>query len=262
MNPPVLELHDLQIGFRGRRGSCPIAAPISASIAAGELVLLAGVNGAGKTTLLRTIAGLQAPLGGEIRLQGARQAELDARSQARRLALVLTQRPPALALRVHELVALGRSPHLSRWGRLQPADHEAVADALARAGADHLAGRDLSQLSDGERQKVMIARALAQATPLLLLDEPTAHLDLRGRRALLALMRQLAQAEGKALLLSTHELPLALPAADRLWLLDAAGQLAVLTPGSDEAQAKLAEAFGPLDELGLSSAHRQSLASS
>jgi iron complex transport system ATP-binding protein len=179
---------------------------------------------------MRTLAGLQTPLTGTVQLAGQPLTDISTLDLARRMSLVLAERVDMGTMRVGELVALGRAPHTGRFGRLTALDQLRIDQALTLANTQRLADRRLHQLSDGERQTVMLARALAQDTDLILLDEPTAHLDLPNRVEMMRLLRQLTRQTGKAILLSTHELDLALQAADTLWLLDARGQLAVGTP--------------------------------
>lgn len=191
----------------------------------GKLVCLLGPNGAGKSTLLRTLAGMQRPLAGQVFLSGADLHEMEPRALARRLSLVLTERVDVGALCVRSVVALGRYPHTDWTGRLMPADEAIVTQALAAVGATPLADRLVTELSDGERQKVFIARALSQEPLLMLLDEPTAFLDLPRRVEVMSLLHRLARETGQTMLLSTHDLDLALRTADQLWLLPPGGPL-------------------------------------
>lgn len=217
---PVMQLPEgLRIGYTLSGGrERQVACLPELQLLAGELVCLIGPNGAGKSTLLRTMAGLQPPLAGSPLLGGRPLSRLSARERAMGVAVVLTERLSAPDLRVRELVALGRAPYTGWGGGLQPEDEQAVDRALEQVQAQELAARKLHALSDGEYQRVMIARALAQDTPLLLLDEPTAHLDVLHRMEVLRLLRRIARQSGKAVVLSTHELQLALQAADLLWL--------------------------------------------
>ncbi|MBR1631255.1 MAG: ABC transporter ATP-binding protein [Paludibacteraceae bacterium] len=199
----------------------------------GELVCMLGMNGCGKTTLLRTLSGLQNALSGHVRIHGAcvqQQADmpqqqsadlsqLDLQVRAQQIAVVLTDRVDTQNLSVFDVVATGRYPYATWLGKLTNADRDAIQNAIAAVGLQPLTHRYLSDLSDGERQRVMIAKALAQDTPIILLDEPTAHLDLPNRMSMMLLLRQLAHEQNKAVLMSTHELELALQAADKLWLL-------------------------------------------
>lgn len=223
---PLLTAENLVVGYAAK----PVAGPLTLALQPGELVGLLGPNGAGKSTLLRTLAGLQPPLAGRLAVGGADFASLSAGARARQLSIVLTDRVEAGRLTVRELVALGRHPHTGWLGGLSAHDEARVQAALAATETGAFAQRPVSELSDGERQQVLLARALAQDTPVILLDEPTAHLDLPNRVRLLRLLHRLARQTGKAILLSTHELDLALQAADCIWLLPAAGTLHVGTP--------------------------------
>ncbi|GAB3251101.1 ABC transporter ATP-binding protein [Larkinella harenae] len=228
---PLLSAQDLSIGYTSRRHPRQtVAESLSLDLWSSQLVCLLGPNGAGKSTLMRTLAGLQRPLSGHISVIGQNLTDLAAPELAQTLSLVLSERVDAGNLLVRELVALGRTPHTNWLGQLTTADNQKVQHAMEATGTLIFADRRLQQLSDGERQKVMLARALAQDTPLILLDEPTAHLDLPNRVEMMRLLHQLSRKTRKAILLSTHELDLALQAADQLWLLDSRGSLATGTP--------------------------------
>jgi len=220
----VLTADDLAIGYAAPR-SPPrvVAAGVTVALAEGELVCLLGPNGAGKSTLVRTLAGMQPALAGRVLLDGDDVHRMPARQRARRLAVVLTDGLPGGLLTAWDLVALGRYPHTGWSGRLTADDRDAVAAALARVGAADLAHRPLGDLSDGERQKALIARALAQEPRVMILDEVTAFLDLPRRVQVMRLLRRLAHETGRAVLVSTHDLDLALRSADRLWLLPKGG---------------------------------------
>jgi cobalamin transport system ATP-binding protein len=223
----LLTMRDLAVGYAAAR---PIAERLTASLAAGELVCLLGPNGAGKSTLMRTLAAMQPALAGEVRIEGVPLASLTPRDLARRLSVVLTDRVQTWILSAYDLVALGRHPYTDWSGRLTDLDHERVAWALSTVGAEDLAPRPVSELSDGERQKVMLARALAQEPRVMLLDEITAFLDLPRRVDIMGTLRTLAHQSGRALLLSTHDLDLALRTADRIWLLSRGGGFQIGTP--------------------------------
>ncbi|NJO02359.1 MAG: ABC transporter ATP-binding protein [Bacteroidia bacterium] len=186
---------------------------------AGEFICLLGANGSGKSTLLRTIAGVQNPLQGHIRLQNQDMNKLWRTHRAQQLSLVLTEAIHVGNFSVYDLVSLGRYPYTGWMGQLSRRDRDTIDWALQVTDTQRLASRNVYKLSDGERQRVMIARALAQDTPLILLDEPTAHLDLPNRVMVFKLLRQLAREARKAILLSTHELDLALQVSDKLWLI-------------------------------------------
>jgi len=223
---PILEAKGLAIGYRRRgRVVSAVAGGIEAALPAGRFVCLLGPNGAGKSTLIRTLARMQEPLDGEIFLDGTPLHALPARALAKQMSLVLTQRVSVGTMPVLSFVALGRHPYTSWTGRLRQEDEAAVFQALADVGIEALARRPVCELSDGERQKVKIARALAQEPRVMLLDEATAFLDLPHRVELMSLLKRLAHKSGKAVLLSTHDLDLALRSADRLWLLAPGGPL-------------------------------------
>lgn len=210
----------LVIGYRQ-----PISQALDLALRAGELVCLIGANGIGKSTLLRTLAGMQTPLAGQIRVGGQPLASLSDRQRAQQISIVLTERTPPGMVSGWELVALGRHPHTDWMGQLSDDDKNKVRWAVAQVAATELAPRPLVELSDGERQKLWIARALAQETPVMLLDEPTAFLDLPHRVEVMQTLRTLAHQNQQAILLSTHDLEVALRSADRLWLMmpDAVG---------------------------------------
>ena len=196
-----------------------VAGPIDISIDHGELICLLGPNGVGKTTLLRTIAGIQNSLNGTISILQQKLSTVDKKKLAKLLSVVLTEQIGYGNLTSYELISLGRIPYTGWFGNLDQDDKEKISWAIESTNIQHLANKSIHELSDGERQKVMIARALAQDTPVILLDEPTAHLDLPNRIDIVRLLRKLARETGKAIIMSTHELDLALQAADKIWLM-------------------------------------------
>ncbi len=222
----LLEARTLSVGYRqSGPHPRPVVEGVNVEMKRGELICLLGPNGAGKSTLIRTLCGMQAPLAGKVLLAGEPLEKLSAREVARRMSLVLTERVAVGLMPVATLVALGRHPY-TRWrGRLSPEDREAVWHAMTDAGIETLAYRPVCELSDGERQKVMIARALAQEPQVMILDEATAFLDLPRRVELMHLLRRLTRTKRRAILLATHDLDLALRCADRLWLLPLGGPL-------------------------------------
>ncbi|MEO8588870.1 MAG: ABC transporter ATP-binding protein [Flavobacteriales bacterium] len=185
----------------------------------GELVALIGVNGCGKSTLLRTLAGVQPPISGRIVVQDQRLSEMTSIARARAISVVLTGRPQAGLLDVRTLVSLGRQPWTGHLGRLTETDHIAVDRAIEHTGIGAFVERGLHTLSDGEGQKVLVARALAQDTPMVLLDEPTAYLDLVNRVRILRLLRDIAHGLGKAVVFSTHDVQTAFDLCDRFIVL-------------------------------------------
>ena len=184
------------------------------------LTCLIGANGAGKSTLLRTIAGFQLPIEGTVLLGGDDVRTLSPRQRAERMAVVLTDRPDVMCTTVWEMVATGRAPFTGFWGRLSGKDRDIVTHSLCLVGIEHMSDRTVTTLSDGERQKVMIAKALAQQTPIIILDEPTAFLDYPSKVEVMQLLKLIAHEEHKTVLLSTHDLELAVSSADRLWLFE------------------------------------------
>lgn len=227
---PAIELRELTIGYRRRRRVSPVAAGLAATARRGELTVVLGPNGCGKSTLLRTLCGLQPAVDGQVLLDGTDLDRMSPAELARQVAVVLTDRVDAGLLSARELVGLGRIPHLGVTGRLAPDDETIIDSALTTVNAAHLADHPAAELSDGERQRVLTARALAQQPTVLVLDEPTAFLDVPSRAGLVEMLRGLARKHQLAIVLSTHELELALRMADRAWLLDATGALSDATP--------------------------------
>jgi iron complex transport system ATP-binding protein len=236
MSEILLETQNLSIGYKSpHEPARVILSGVSASLHGGELVCLIGPNGAGKSTLLRTLAGLQPVLEGKVLIRMANSAwknvnRMNERELARRLSVVLTERVDVGNLTAYALTALGRYPYTDWVGRLTSADEIVVHWALQAVGADDLAERQVHELSDGERQKVMIARSLAQEPALVILDEPTAFLDLPRRIEIMRALQQLAHTTGRAILLSIHDLDLALRSADVLWLLPPGGPMQIGAP--------------------------------
>jgi iron complex transport system ATP-binding protein len=196
---------------------------LNLQLKAGELVCLIGPNGSGKSTLLRTLTGLQKPLTGNTSIDGKEISKLKQREKALLIALVLTERVNIENATVYNLVSLGRHPHSNWWGDITPNEDKIIREAIEMVHLDHKMHHNINELSDGELQRVMIAKALAQDTPIIMLDEPTAHLDLPNRVEIMLLLHRLAHKTDKAILLSTHELDLALQAADRIWLMSPEG---------------------------------------
>ncbi|MGB0416625.1 MAG: ABC transporter ATP-binding protein [Coraliomargarita sp.] len=230
----------LSIGYENH----VLAKQLEIQLKAGEFVCLLGPNGAGKSTLMRTMAGMQPPLGGRITLQGQSYQDIAPRERAKQVSVVLTEAMPIGMMNARSLVALGRHPYSGWLGGLTQDDRSRIEWALRAVGAEALANRQISELSDGERQKVSIARALAQEAKVMLLDEPTAYLDLPRRVELMIILRDLAHQEAMALLLSTHDLELALNYADQIWLLGENGILHQGTAGELIEAGCFPQAFG------------------
>jgi ABC-type cobalamin/Fe3+-siderophores transport system ATPase subunit len=239
-----LRLHDLAIGYRGRRMTTTVAAGLSAGARRGELTVLLGPNGCGKSTLIRTLCGLQPALSGQVLLDGTDVAGIAPDRLARRVAVVLTDPVDSGLLSARDLATLGRIPYLGITGRLTRDDHRLVEQALAAVEARHLADRPVADLSDGERQRVLTARALAQQPQVLVLDEPTAFLDVPSRNALVKMLRSLAREQNLTIVMSTHDLELALHHADRAWLLDRDGTLVEGTPSELTGSGRVNSVFG------------------
>lgn len=219
MQQALLSTQNLAVGYRQGRHATVLLSGLNLHLAAGQLVALLGQNGAGKSTLLRALTGDEPPLAGTVTVAGHDLATMSPRQQSRAIGLVTTQRVQAGGLTVRELVALGRQPYTGLLGRLSQADHDVVDWAMQQVGIAAKAGSYVAALSDGERQKAMIARALAQHTPLIVLDEPTAFLDAASRIETLQLLASLAHEQGKGILLTTHDISRSLLLTDALWLI-------------------------------------------
>ena len=212
----MIHLKDFSIGF----GSRTLLDKVNTSFGKGELTALIGRNGSGKSTLLRAIAGLNRQYSGDIILDGKNLRSLTPDRLARSLAFVTTERTRIPNLRCEDVVAIGRAPYTNWIGRMQDIDRNIVSDAIRSVGMEGYAGRTMDTMSDGECQRIMIARALAQDTPVMLLDEPTSFLDMPNRYELVSLLRTLAHVNGKCILFSTHELDVALRMCDSIALVD------------------------------------------
>ena len=212
----MIELRNFSIGFGDRM----LLRDVNATIGKGKLTALIGRNGTGKSTLLRAIAGLNRNYSGKIRLDGKDIKSLTPKETARTLAFVTTERTRIANLRCEDVVAIGRAPYTNWIGRMQDADREIVARSLEQVGMSGYALRTMDKMSDGECQRIMIARALAQDTPIILLDEPTSFLDMPNRHELCTLLGRLAHEQGKCILFSTHELDIALSLTDSIALIN------------------------------------------
>lgn len=243
MSNVSISTNSLTIGYRIASGTeYPVQTDLNFSLHTGEMVCMLGPNGCGKSTLLRTLAGLQPALSGEYKIQNSDRPE-------KSVALVLTERLSMDNTTVHDVVAMGRYPYTSFLGGLSEQDERIIAESLEAVGFDLLAlNSSLSPFnahSDGEKQRILIAKALAQQTPIILLDEPTAHLDLPHRILILRLLRQLAHEQGKTVLISTHELDLALALSDRILLMSPAGRgIQLDTPEALKKADAFTSAFG------------------
>ena len=230
MSQETIKIEHLDIGYRDKKGVKTVASDINATIRKGELTCLLGANGVGKSTLLRTLSAFQPKLGGRILIDGKELGQYSDRELSQTIGVVLTEKPSVQNMTVSEMVALGRSPYTDFWGRLTDEDLCIVSDSLSLVGISHLAERLVDTLSDGERQKVMIAKALAQQTPVIFLDEPTAFLDFPSKVEMMLLLRHICREAGKTVFLSTHDLELALQTADIVWLMTRQQPIAIGTP--------------------------------
>lgn len=236
----MIELRGVTIAYRGR----PVVRDVDLEIRAGERVALIGPNGAGKSTLLRAMTGVVRPVAGEVRLDGRLITAFDRAAIARRLAVVPQQAELPFATRVEEVVALGRLPHEDPIRGPRPADRAATAAAIERVGLGHLLGRDARELSLGERQLVLLGLAVAQAAPVLLLDEPTVHLDLRHQVGAMELLVDLNQRDGTAIVAVLHDLGLASMFFERLVLIDRGRLVADGPPAEVLTDERIRDVFG------------------
>jgi iron complex transport system ATP-binding protein len=219
MNDNSIIIKELSTGYPNKNETVTVAKNLSAEIKNGKLTCLLGANGAGKSTLLRTVAGFQPKLSGEILLLGKPIENYSSKELSQTVGVVLTEKPEIRDMTVRELVGLGRNPYTGFWGKLSDEDEKAIDEAIACMKIESFKNRSVHTLSDGERQKTMIAKTLAQATPIILLDEPTAFLDFPSRVEIMRFLLFLAHEKNKTIFLSTHDIELALQTADQLWLL-------------------------------------------
>ncbi|MCQ2095259.1 MAG: ABC transporter ATP-binding protein [Bacteroidaceae bacterium] len=224
-----LSVHDLKAGYRTGSVERVTSSIPDATLRQGTITCLLGPNGAGKSTLLRTLAGFQKPLHGEISLDGKALCSYSRRELSMLLSIVMTDNSHISNLTVAEVAAMGRSPYTGFWGRLSHKDNDIVMRSLGLVGITELAGKKIDEISDGERQKVMIAKALAQETPFIILDEPTSFLYYPDKVQIMKLLHSMAHEMGKCVLLSTHAVEIALQIADCIWFIDE-GKLITGTP--------------------------------
>lgn len=233
MNETVI-LTDLTIGYQTKQQRTVVAEHLNGAIMSGELTCLLGRNGIGKSTLLRTLSAFQPSLHGDILLSANTPSptpvnQLTDKQLSKLIGVVLTEKPDVRNMTIEELVSMGRSPYTGFWGTLSKDDRRIVDEAIGLVGIESLRGRYVHTLSDGERQKVMIAKALAQQTPVIYLDEPTAFLDFPSKVEVMQLLHRLAHEQQKTIFLSTHDVELSLQIADCIWLMEP-GILSIGTP--------------------------------
>lgn len=215
-NKIILQASQISIGYSHKKESTIVSSNIDITLEKGKLTALIGANGIGKSTLLRTITGIQKPLSGTVSLNGKNIHELDALTLAQNLSVVLTEKLPPSNLTVFELIALGRQPYTNWIGKLTDEDIVKVNEAMELTQISHLAAKKHYEISDGQLQKVLVARALAQDTSLIILDEPTTHLDLLHKVALFKLLKKLTQETQKCILFSTHDIDMAIQLSDEM----------------------------------------------
>ncbi|MBR4793040.1 MAG: ABC transporter ATP-binding protein [Bacteroidaceae bacterium] len=230
MKQPTIQIESLSTGYRSKNNVTIVAHDINATIHGGELTCLLGPNGAGKSTLLRTLSAFLPPVKGNITIMGRNLRDYSDRELSKTIGVVLTEKTDLRNMTVEDLIGLGRSPYTGFWGTLHQHDRDIVAKAIEMVGIEPLKDRMIHTLSDGERQKVMIAKALAQETPVIFLDEPTAFLDFPSKVEIMQLLHTLSRTTGKTIFLSTHDLELALQIADTIWLMDRQKGVMIGTP--------------------------------
>ncbi|MDI9256648.1 ABC transporter ATP-binding protein [Flavobacterium sedimenticola] len=217
----ILTTSNLSIGYHSKGKSKVIAAKLNLKLSSGNLIALVGANGIGKSTLLRTLTAIQKPLSGQVILNQREIIQYEMAELAQNLSLVLTERLPPSNLTVFELVALGRQPYTNWLGKLSQEDYSKINQAIALTHIDHLLDKKHYEISDGQLQIVLIARALTQDTPLIILDEPTTHLDLLHKVSVFKLLKKLSKETGKCILFSTHDIDLAIQLSDEMIVMTA-----------------------------------------
>ena len=235
------ELHSVTIGY----GEHIVASGLSGALAEGEMVCLIGSNGTGKSTLLRTMAGFMPPINGRLTIDDKDITILSRKEMAKTIGIVLTERMEVDNMTVSDLVETGRSPYTGFFGKLNRTDRDIVKKSLEMVGMADFAMRMINTLSDGERQKVIIAKALAQQTPIILLDEPMAFLDYPSKVETLRLLKHLCQEQHKAVLISTHDLDVAMRITDKVWIMtnDEEGNTTLVTGNCDELKERIYSEF-------------------
>jgi iron complex transport system ATP-binding protein len=246
---PILTTKDLSIGYKSGKSVNRLMEKLDLSILKGKFIALLGANGVGKSTLIRTLANLQPSLSGKVFLKEKELKEYSANQFARQVSLVLTDPIQSGNLNVKELVEMGRYPFTNWTGRLKNTDHKKVLTAIQLCAIDYLKDANISEISDGQLQKAMIARALAQDGELMLLDEPTVHLDANNRYMVLELLRKLVNETQKSILISTHQVEVALKMADEIWLANCGENILCGSPKELLQKGEIEKAFPYLKEL-------------
>ncbi len=226
----ILQATQLQLGYRHGKKTITVAEAVNFKLKKGKLTCLLGPNGVGKSTLVKTIMGQLPILGGQVLLEGQPIGKMATTQIAQKISVVLTDKITTATLNVKQLVELGRIPHTGWLGTLSDEDHHQITQAISKTNISYLSNQKLSELSDGQLQKAMVARALAQDGEIIILDEPTAHLDLINRYEIMHLLREIAKSKGKAILVVTHDLDIAIETADEFWLMQCGLPLEQGTP--------------------------------
>jgi iron complex transport system ATP-binding protein len=212
----IIATNNLSIGYKTKKETIVIAKNLNLELTSGKLITLVGANGIGKSTLLRTLTGIQKPINGDVFLHNKNLKTYESSELSQNLSLVLTEKLPPSNLTVFELIALGRQPYTNWLGKLSEEDLEIVNNVMSLVQIEHLAEKKHFEISDGQLQKVMIARALAQDTSIIILDEPTTHLDLFHKVSIFKLLKKLSQETNKCILFSTHDIDLAIQLSDEM----------------------------------------------
>ena len=238
----VLHTYNLLIGYKGQ----PLIPEVNVSLCEGDIVALAGPNGSGKTTLFKTLSASIKPIGGEVKLFGKDLRDYHPSERSSLFSLVLTEKPDDFFLKVFDIVTAGRYPQLGLLARLRDEDEQIIYDSLQTVGIGHLTNRNFVSLSDGEKQKVMIAKALVQDTPIIFMDEPAAFLDYPSKIELVNIMHKLSREQHKTILFSSHDLDLLLRHSDRLWVMAPHQPLRQGTPKELVEQGIIDDYFKPI----------------
>ena len=239
----ILETHSLSVGYLHHKKNILIQSNLNLLVNRGEMICLIGPNGSGKSTLLRSLSGLQPALSGKTFIENKDIEKLSSKERALLISLVLTDRIEVENATVQSIIAMGAHPHTNWWGNINKEIKDEVDKAISMVHLEKKRFHLLTELSDGERQRVMVAKAFLQDTPIIILDEPTAHLDLPNRVEIMLLLHKLAHQTGKSVIISTHELDMALQAADKVWLMTANKGIEVGVPEDLVLNGKFNEVF-------------------
>jgi len=221
----ILSFRDLEIGFKSGKSRHVLLPPLNGSAVKGELIAVIGKNGIGKSTLLRTFAGLQEMIGGSLSIDGKNIVDFSRLQLSSKIGYISTEIVRVSNMKVYDLVSLGRFPHTNWLGRIDVSDHQMIMDAISKTGMEDFINRPVSELSDGERQRAMIAMVLAQDAGIMIMDEPTAFLDISSKYEIIHLLNELTRNRDKTVIFSTHDLATAVSQADKIWLMKDQGMM-------------------------------------